>query len=302
MFLMACKKPELSIVIPTLNEDKYLPKLLESIKVQTYKDYEIIVFDSSSDDKTVEIAESFGARVFCGSRKGPGNGRNEGAKHACGKYLLFLDADVILPKKVFLKNFMMEINANHLKLANCFHFLYPFDVKDIPANIIVNVYYKICSYRSPIVPGFFIFIERNLFNLIDGFDESLTVCEDVEFVRRANEYTGFKMLDMYIYFSNRRLEHEGRLKMSLTYLYLAFGDFLPGFLKSIEINYQFGHYDKKNEEKVYDLLMSKVNSFFVKYKCQVSGVYGERSRPVKEVKEKVAVYMSRLQKYVKRFG
>ncbi|MCK5373227.1 MAG: glycosyltransferase, partial [Candidatus Aenigmarchaeota archaeon] len=57
------KKPELSIIIPTLNEEYYLPKLLESIKIQTYKDYEIIVSDSCSDDKTVDVAKSFGAKI-----------------------------------------------------------------------------------------------------------------------------------------------------------------------------------------------------------------------------------------------
>ena len=54
----------LSIVIPTYNEEEYLPKLLESIKMQSYSDYEIIVADANSNDKTREIAEECGCVRF----------------------------------------------------------------------------------------------------------------------------------------------------------------------------------------------------------------------------------------------
>ena len=83
---------ELSIIIPTLNEEKYLPKLLESIKKQNIKSYEIIVADSNSNDKTREIARKFGCKVVKG-RKNPGSGRNNGAKVAKGSILFFIDAD-----------------------------------------------------------------------------------------------------------------------------------------------------------------------------------------------------------------
>ncbi len=55
---------KLSIIIPTYNEEEYLPKLLYSIKEQNFKDYEIIVADAGSIDKTKEIAESYGCKVI----------------------------------------------------------------------------------------------------------------------------------------------------------------------------------------------------------------------------------------------
>jgi glycosyltransferase involved in cell wall biosynthesis len=55
--------PHISIVIPTYNEEKYLPRLLKQIKQQDFTDYEIIVADNNSKDKTRSIAKRFGARI-----------------------------------------------------------------------------------------------------------------------------------------------------------------------------------------------------------------------------------------------
>ena len=89
---------KLSIVIPAKNEEKYLPKLLASVKKQSFKDYEIIVADNNSKDKTKEIAKSYGCKIVKGGL--PGKGRNAGAKIAKGEIILFLDADVILPDSI----------------------------------------------------------------------------------------------------------------------------------------------------------------------------------------------------------
>lgn len=86
----------LSIVIPTLNEEWYLGRLLDSIEEQDYEDYEIIVADSESEDDTVEKARSHGCRIVNVDKRGPGHGRNKGAEKAKGDKILFLDADVEL--------------------------------------------------------------------------------------------------------------------------------------------------------------------------------------------------------------
>ena len=84
----------LSIIIPTHNEENYLPKLLKCIKKQDYKDYEIIIGDSFSTDKTIEIARNYGCRIIKDTvpNGGPAMGRNNAAKKARGEMLLFLDA------------------------------------------------------------------------------------------------------------------------------------------------------------------------------------------------------------------
>ncbi len=105
----------LSIILPTYNEEKYLPNLLKSIKKQSYKDYEIIIADSSKD-KTKLIAKKFKCKVVNGGY--PPIARNNGAK--ISKHdLLFLDADVIFKNQNFLKKFLKKIKQNNLDIATC---------------------------------------------------------------------------------------------------------------------------------------------------------------------------------------
>ena len=76
-------KKELSIIIPTYNEEKGIPILIKSIQAQNYKNYEIIVADAKSKDNTVKVAKKLGARVVRGGL--PARGRNNGAKVAKGE-------------------------------------------------------------------------------------------------------------------------------------------------------------------------------------------------------------------------
>jgi len=91
----------ISIIIPTLNEETFLPKLLDSLVTQTQKDFEVIVVDGSSKDKTVELAHSFSAnlpnlQVIVSNKASLPLQRNLGAKNAIGDWLVFVDADSIL--------------------------------------------------------------------------------------------------------------------------------------------------------------------------------------------------------------
>jgi glycosyltransferase involved in cell wall biosynthesis len=105
----------LSIITPTYNEEKYLPLLLESLKQQDFKDYEIIIADNNSKDRTGEIAKRYGCRIVPGGL--PARGRNSGAKAAKGEMLLFLDADIVLPKG-FLKKSLSEFWRRNLNIAS----------------------------------------------------------------------------------------------------------------------------------------------------------------------------------------
>ena len=104
----------LSIIIPTYNEEEYLPILLESIKKQSFTDYEIIIADANSTDKTREIAKEYGCIVIEGGL--PAVGRNNGASIAQGEYLLFLDSDLELTDD-YLRNVLYEFRMEHLGIA-----------------------------------------------------------------------------------------------------------------------------------------------------------------------------------------
>lgn len=93
------KNLKVSIIVPVKNEEANLPRLVKSANEQTYKNLEVIVVDTGSTDQTVKIAKSLGVKIFeYGAERSAG--RNYGAEKATGKYLLFLDADMQLSKKV----------------------------------------------------------------------------------------------------------------------------------------------------------------------------------------------------------
>jgi len=91
---------KISVIIPTFNAEKTIIKCLNALKNQSYKNFETIVVDGKSTDKTVEVVENFdfNARLKRWKPSGPGEKRNVGAKMARGEILFFLDSDLALSK------------------------------------------------------------------------------------------------------------------------------------------------------------------------------------------------------------
>jgi glycosyltransferase involved in cell wall biosynthesis len=88
-----------SIIIPALNEEKYIKDTLESVcKQKTSLNYEVVVADSNSNDRTVEIAEKYADKVVNVKTRGTWIGRNTGAEKSSGKVLVFIDADTTIPQ------------------------------------------------------------------------------------------------------------------------------------------------------------------------------------------------------------
>ncbi len=92
------KKPIVSIVIPSYQHAREIPLCLESIFKQTFSEYEIIVVNDGSTDGTVEALAPYMSRIVYVAQENRGGNaaRNRGAADACGEYLLFCDADVIM--------------------------------------------------------------------------------------------------------------------------------------------------------------------------------------------------------------
>jgi len=88
---------KLTIIVPAYNAERFLPLCLGAIRDQSRPPDELIVVDDRSTDGTVEIAESFGARVLRMERQtGPGGARNRAVREATGDVVLFVDSDVVL--------------------------------------------------------------------------------------------------------------------------------------------------------------------------------------------------------------
>lgn len=205
----------ISVIIITKNEEQVIGRLLNSIKEQDIE-YEIIVSDAQSTDKTRQIAESYHCRVVNGGL--PSKGRNEGAKYAKYNLLLFLDADVVLPPG-FLKGIIKEINECGL---DCGTTLY----KPISNKLIIKIIYVLYNWYalllekiSPHAGGFCIFIKKELFKKINGFNEKMLLCEDHDLVKRASKFGKFDTIkSIYINCDVRRIEKEG--VFSIIYRYI----------------------------------------------------------------------------------
>jgi glycosyltransferase involved in cell wall biosynthesis len=87
--------PKVSVIMPAFNSERYIASALNSVMAQSCQDFEIIVIDDGSADRTREIAQSF-PRVrllSTGGNYGPGAARNAGITHSNGEFVSFLDAD-----------------------------------------------------------------------------------------------------------------------------------------------------------------------------------------------------------------
>ncbi|MFX1293306.1 MAG: glycosyltransferase, partial [Promethearchaeota archaeon] len=104
------KKPRISVVIPSYNEEKNIQRTLLKLNHQTIPraDYEIIIVDGNSTDKTREIAEAMGAKIIMQKREGVGGARNDGFLAAKADFVATTDADCIVPNQwleIFLEDF-----------------------------------------------------------------------------------------------------------------------------------------------------------------------------------------------------
>lgn len=229
------KKQNVSIVIPTYNEEKTLPRLLKSIKMQRGVNYEVIVADSNSKDNTKEIASKFRAKVVRGGL--PAIGKNRGARKIKYNLILFLDADTKLPKN-FLKEVLIEFRERKLDVASVHlvplsknkldHFLYE----------AYNFWQVITQKIDPHLTGACILIKKKVFWDLGGFDEDLHVAEDMALGRKAKKKKCcVGILHNHILLDNRRLEKEGRLKFSLKLIYFSFRR-LFGEIRKSRIKYE----------------------------------------------------------------
>ncbi len=122
------KKPLLSIVIPTYNEEKTIGNCINSLFNQSYKKFELMIVDDGSKDRTEEIAKKFRkVKLIRGEHRGPGFSRNFGAKKAKGEILIFVDADMIFDKD-YLKYLIKPIieknilgTENEIQLSANYH-------------------------------------------------------------------------------------------------------------------------------------------------------------------------------------
>lgn len=195
--------PEVSIIIPAYNQDKFLGKTIESILFQAYKDFECIIIDDGSIDRTKEIVQKYcdddRIKYFYQENIGLAGARNTGIKIAKGKYLHFLDSDDLVHKK-FYEDMVSKLELEPgIDLLSC-----AWDLIDEKGKIISS---KIGPVKSDdylkdlilqnIFPVHSIILKRKVLKDIGPFNEKLSALEDWDlWLRAALRKHNFDTLDI----------------------------------------------------------------------------------------------------------
>jgi glycosyltransferase involved in cell wall biosynthesis len=265
-------KPFLSVIIPTLNEEKFLPKLLGDLTKQKEKDFDVLVTDGYSKDKTKDCVKSFetGLKLnfFSTKLKNVAAQRNHGAQKAEGDYLVFLDADVRIAPS-FLYKVKKNINKNKGLLFLPFYmpdreykqYKPLFDLGNLFAEFSQNLPKKFSLGGTMIV-------ERNFFIRLGGFDERLFIAEDHEIIQRAATWGVHPKFirEAKTSFSLRRMKKEGQIKFFYKYFIASARRlFLNEEIKNRIFEYEMGG-------QVYDRNVKKKEEFFNHYFNQIKNL------------------------------
>jgi glycosyltransferase involved in cell wall biosynthesis len=210
-----------SIIIPTLNEEKFLPHLLESLACQSYRDFEVIVSDGNSKDHTILRAKSFEKRVpkltiVKNTQANLPMQRNSGAREATGEWLFFIDADSVLFPYSF------ERIAEFITLYHPAHFTpwYAPDSRKVKDALLILLVFNAAiegsvMMKRPVAFGPFSAIRRDAFDRVGGYNESLGYGEDNDISRRIHEagYICDVIRETLVIYSFRRMRKYGTMKM-----------------------------------------------------------------------------------------
>lgn len=220
-----------SIVIPTLNEEKRIADCLRAIRAQRFSgNFEIIVSDGLSEDKTVEIAKRYADKVVSEKVRSIAAERQRGAREAVGKLIAFTDADSLVDK-----NWLQEI-CNCLedeKVAGVYGPVFFHDGSTIEKSmvrIILPAYLRVMAFLgmpSPI--GSNLAIRKTVFEKTRGFNIELKTSEDLDLGRKIKKFGKFVYAKKAIVrVSCRRIKKWGYLKYALFHVSNAFKFYLTG--------------------------------------------------------------------------
>ncbi|MBN3037231.1 MAG: glycosyltransferase [Candidatus Diapherotrites archaeon] len=205
---------DLSVIIPTLNEESYIRQCMESIRNQDYDGkYEVIIGDGVSTDRTVSIAEALGAKIVVEKKPTISAGRQKACEKARGRLILSSDADVNAPS-----DWLSTIENTFTDgVAGAHGNTIPYDGSRMD--------YLTCKYLMPLysqamvlmnIPspaGSNLAFTRKDFEACGGFNTDLVTGEDVDLVRRLRAHGRFVFNpNAVVYVSMRRVKQWGRMK------------------------------------------------------------------------------------------
>lgn len=203
---MNTSKIKYSVIIPTLNEGKFIEHIIQDLKLQIQQlEYlvEIIISDGGSEDETLQICENNNVTIV-NSDKGRGNQLREGAANSKGEILIFLHADLKIPE-----DFFQYLGNNFNENTKIATFRMKLDVN--------NLLYKVYSFFTRFDSIFTTFgdqgliIRKDFYKSIGGY-KKIPIMEDVDIIIRARSKTKIKKFNKNIIVSSRKFNKEGKIK------------------------------------------------------------------------------------------
>ena len=263
------KKPLVSVIMPSYNREKTIAKSIKSVLTQTIKDFEFIIVDDGSSDRTVEIINCFSDKriklIILKNNQGANKARNIGIKHASGKYIAFLDSDDCW------RSNKLEIQMQYMK-EKCYKVSFtPYSIKqgNKEEKIIPSNYLKYSNNIDSIKKDLRLFniigtptiiIEKDVLLEVGMFDDELPRLQDYDLaIRIVQKYVigccPHILLDVGI--------QETRISTNEDALCTALGKIIEKHFQFIDFNdknmiygYIFNKYDELNEEALAKIVES----------------------------------------------
>ncbi|MBP9700651.1 glycosyltransferase [Candidatus Woesebacteria bacterium] len=251
-------KQQLTIIIPTLNEDQYLPLLLQDLEAQSLQHFDVIIVDSGSTDNTLQLAKDFAnahphTLVIQTDDQNVSKQRNIGASKATSEYLLFVDADTRLPS--YYIQALLEQTVK--KPSDSFTTFAIPDTDRIADKLLTSANNALSVgsawIKKPYAFGACLGCTKKAFDLVKGFNPSLSFQEDADFLQRIvnNKMTFEIYLTPEYVFCMRRYQKEGTLNVILKTIPFTLQSFTKSDFKDPSTKYPMhgGKYYKNSKQE-----------------------------------------------------
>lgn len=207
---------DISVILPSYNEEKYIEPCLKALSEQDYKgNYEIIVSDATSTDRTIEIAEKYADKVVVDKKCTISYGREMGARASKYPLLAYTDSDTLAAKDWLTK---ISKNFDDEKTVGVHGKILPSDGNRVEwgfSKYAIPPYsHFMIAINKPAIPGSNFAMRRWAWEKAGGFDVSLVTGEDVNMGARIKKYGKFRYdPKAIVYVSTRRVRKWGYAKM-----------------------------------------------------------------------------------------
>ena len=214
----------LSVIIPTLNEEKYIGQLLQTLVKNSFEGLQIIVVDGGSQDDTLKIVKGFHSVICIDARRGRSSQMNIGAKVAENGYLLFLHADT------HLKDTLVSSLPRLITKTKAGAFSMKFD--EASTWLKIYAWFTQWNWTAFTYGDQGLLVEKSLFNEIGGFKD-ISLLEDLDIVQRLKKKVTFTKFKEEIITSARRFKKNGAIRQQLLNVIIVVSFYLgfkPDFL------------------------------------------------------------------------